>query len=197
MGFSFQGLTTQALVSKNITMINKNNVDIADVPASVEGHTSLDAGLPDEKLGANRSSDVSADSTSDEELTRVDPSAPRGVQNVQAMTYVWSKRDLILAYIMYVLFVMYVRVRCTDTSQYMVDRVRQRLCLGGQLHSRPIRDVGFPRALLDRAHRCHLIAHCRSLEAPIREDHEYLGQAASSRDRCGFLYIGPYHDCRL
>jgi len=100
MGFNFRGLTSSALVTQNTATTNKGNTDIADIPASVEGHTSFDAGPVDEKLGATRSSDATADSASDEELTKVDTTAQRGVQNVQAMTQVWTKRDLIIAYIL-------------------------------------------------------------------------------------------------
>lgn len=101
MGFTLRSLATSALVSKNTASTEKNNVDVADIPQSVEGHYSIDGGRPDEKLGASRTSDANNDS--DEELTKVDTTAQHGVQNVQAMTYVWTKRDLILAYIMYVL----------------------------------------------------------------------------------------------
>jgi hypothetical protein len=36
---------------------------------------------------------------SDEELNKVDTNAEHGVQAIQAATHVWTKRDLILAYI--------------------------------------------------------------------------------------------------
>lgn len=85
------------MVSKNSTSNEKNNVDVADIPQSVEGHYSIDGGRPDEKLGASRSTDAT---DSDEELTKVDTTAQHGVQNAQAMTYVWSRRDLITAYVM-------------------------------------------------------------------------------------------------
>lgn len=100
MGFTFRSLASSALVSKNEASTEKNNVDVADIPQSVEGHTSIDGGSPDEKLGASRSSESTSDS--DEELSKVDQTAQYGVQNAQAMTYVWTKRDLILAYVMYV-----------------------------------------------------------------------------------------------
>ncbi len=100
MGFNFRGLTSSALVSQNTATKEKGNVDIANIPASVESDTSFDGGRADEKLGGTRSSDAIADSASDEELTKIDTSAQRGTQNVQAMTHVWSKRDLIFAYIM-------------------------------------------------------------------------------------------------
>ncbi|KAF2108447.1 siderophore iron transporter-like protein [Lophiotrema nucula] len=96
MGFTFRGLTSSALIARDTKDLNAANTDIADVPASYGGHTSSDVARPDEKLGAPRSTDVD----SDEELTKVDTTAEGGVQKVQAMTYVWTKRDLILAYIM-------------------------------------------------------------------------------------------------
>jgi hypothetical protein len=35
----------------------------------------------------------------DEELNKVDTTAERGVQAIQAATHVWTKKDLIYAYI--------------------------------------------------------------------------------------------------
>ncbi|KAK5958288.1 hypothetical protein OHC33_000130 [Knufia fluminis] len=100
MGISFRGLTSAALVTQNTATTNRANIDIADIPASIQAHTSFDGGRSDEKLGATRSSAATDDSASDDELTKIDTNAQRGTQNVQAMTHVWSKRDLILAYIM-------------------------------------------------------------------------------------------------
>lgn len=97
MGFNFRSLASSALVSKNATSTEKNNVDVAGIPQSVDGHYSIDGGRPNEKLGASRTSEAT---DSDEELTKVDTTAQHGVQNAQAMTYVWTKRDLIIAYIM-------------------------------------------------------------------------------------------------
>ena len=104
MGLGLRGLFSSALVSQSTPDTNKNNTDVAGVPAAVQGQTSIDARWRDDKLGATRTSDATGDSASDDEMTEVDTSAQRGVQNVQAMTLVWSKRDLILAYIMYVLY---------------------------------------------------------------------------------------------
>ncbi|KAF2727282.1 siderophore iron transporter-like protein [Polyplosphaeria fusca] len=97
MGFNFRGLTSSALVANNNNTAQAENKDIAHVPASVAGHTSLDASRADDKLGAPRSTRTM---DSEEDLTKVDTTAPQGVQDVQAMTYVWSRRDLIAAYIM-------------------------------------------------------------------------------------------------
>lgn len=95
MGFTFKGLTSNALASSNTQATHTNDKDIADVPASVQGHTSDDH--VDEKLGSPRATTLS--NSSDEELNKVDESAESGVQAIQAVTYVWTKRDLILAYI--------------------------------------------------------------------------------------------------
>jgi hypothetical protein len=97
MGFDFRGLTSGALVSNNKTANVGNTKDIGDVPVSVAGHTSMDHNGPDEKLGAPRSIDGM---DSDDELNKVDTHAEHGVQRAQAMTRVWTKRDLILAYIL-------------------------------------------------------------------------------------------------
>lgn len=97
MGFTFKGLTTSALVSGNTKNADANEKDIADVPASYQGHTSMDAARPDEKVGSPRESARSRES--DEELNKVDTTAEAGVQNVQAASLLWKKRDLILAYI--------------------------------------------------------------------------------------------------
>jgi hypothetical protein len=99
MGFSFKGLTSNALLSRNTPNDGLDNKDIADAPAAVQGHTSMDVSRPDEKLGTPRS-DTSVSNQSDEELNKVDTTAERGVQAVQAASLVWTKRDLILAYIL-------------------------------------------------------------------------------------------------
>jgi hypothetical protein len=100
MGFSFKGLTTSALVGGNIANNQAaNEKDIADVPAAVDGHTSMDVSRPNEKVGAPRSP-TSMSNVSDEELNKVDTTAEQGVQAIQATTLVWTKRDLILAYIL-------------------------------------------------------------------------------------------------
>ncbi|KAL6710301.1 hypothetical protein ACN47E_009247 [Coniothyrium glycines] len=98
MGFSFKGLTSAALLSTKSPEITTVNHDIANVPSAVHGHTSMDAPRPDEKLGIPRS-DTSISDKSDEELNRVDKTAEDGVQAIQATTMVWTKRDLIIAYV--------------------------------------------------------------------------------------------------
>lgn len=96
MGFSFRGLTSNTLVSTGANT-EVDTKDVADVPASVQGHTSLDVPRPDEKLGTSRTTGLSEDS--DEELNQVDKTAEHGVQAVQAATQVWSKRDKIVAFV--------------------------------------------------------------------------------------------------
>jgi len=99
MGFDFRGLTSGALVSKNNASSARNAKDIGDVPAAVAGHTSTDARHPDEKnLGGVRSDSEKYDS--DDELNKIDTNAEFGVQRAQAMTHVWTKKDLIIAYIL-------------------------------------------------------------------------------------------------
>jgi hypothetical protein len=100
MGFSFKGLTTSALVNGAVPNQHANERDIADVPAAIDGHTSMDVSRrPDEKIGAPRTP-TSISESDDEELNKVDTHAEQGVQAIQAVTFVWSKRDLILAYIL-------------------------------------------------------------------------------------------------
>ncbi|KAJ4294185.1 hypothetical protein N0V90_007875 [Kalmusia sp. IMI 367209] len=96
MGFTFKGLTSAALVNKNEAGVSAVEKDIADVPASVRATTSMDAhrGI-DEKLGAPRSED----GTDDDSLNKVDTTAEAGVQKAQAMTLVWTKKELLLAYV--------------------------------------------------------------------------------------------------
>jgi hypothetical protein len=100
MGFSFKGLTTNALVSggRTNTTYDHDQKDVADIPAAVDGHSSQEVSRPDEKLGTPRSPE-SMSQASDEELDKIDTTAERGVQAIQAATHVWTKRDLILAYI--------------------------------------------------------------------------------------------------
>jgi hypothetical protein len=101
MGFTFKGLTTSALVSGNVHDANAANKDIADVPTSVQGHTSMDAKRPDENTGSPRSASQS-DISSDEEMNKIDYSAEQGVQAVQAASHIWKKSHLIVAYVLYV-----------------------------------------------------------------------------------------------
>ncbi|CAO2658379.1 Nn.00g061020.m01.CDS01 [Neocucurbitaria sp. VM-36] len=96
MGFTFRGLASNAMLSRNTDALDANNKEVADVPAAVQGHTSLED-HPDEKLGSPRTGTLSNDS--DEELNKVDTNAELGVQAAQAATMVWPKRDLIIAYI--------------------------------------------------------------------------------------------------
>ena len=97
MGFSFKGLTSGALVANNAAAHRAGHIDVADVPESYAGHTSSEIPHPDEKLGASRSSDLNA---SDEELNKVDTTAPEGVQKVQAVTFVWTKSEIIMGYVL-------------------------------------------------------------------------------------------------
>lgn len=72
--------------------------DVADVPASYAGNTtSMDAGLRpvDEKLGAPRSETE----TDDDSLNKVDFTAEAGVRKAQAMTLVWTKKEILFAYV--------------------------------------------------------------------------------------------------
>jgi hypothetical protein len=98
MGFSFRRLTSNALLPiSNVTITNQK--DVADVPATTQGHTSVDASQPDHKLG-NPKIEYSISDDSDSEINKVDTTAESGVQAIQAATHVWTKRDLILAYIL-------------------------------------------------------------------------------------------------
>ncbi|KAI2477558.1 Siderophore iron transporter mirB [Pyrenophora tritici-repentis] len=113
MGFTFKGLTSSALVSGNKASAYADNKDVADVPASFQGHTSMDVSRPDEKLGSPRSSPMSNDS--DEELNKVDTTAEQGVQAVQAASLIWKKRDLMLAY-MFMWFIQFFTAYTSSTS---------------------------------------------------------------------------------
>jgi hypothetical protein len=100
MGFSFKGLTTSALVNGAVPNQHANEKDVADVPAAVDGHTSMDVSRrPDEKIGAPRTGSSMSESD-DEELNKVDTHAEQGVQAIQAVTFVWTKKDLIMAYVL-------------------------------------------------------------------------------------------------
>lgn len=102
MGISFRGLTSSALVAGSEKNVDGNNKDIATVPASVEHATSVD--LPrgqgyDEKIGAPHTVGTDSDTDSrEEDFTKIDEKAPEGVMVAQALTHVWSKRDLLIAY---------------------------------------------------------------------------------------------------
>ncbi|XP_014553622.1 hypothetical protein COCVIDRAFT_29193 [Bipolaris victoriae FI3] len=66
-------------------------------PASPKPITKSNTPHIDEKPGAPRSIEIT---DADHESAKIDTSAPKGVQNIQALTYSWSKKDLIVAYIM-------------------------------------------------------------------------------------------------
>ncbi|KNG50754.1 siderophore iron transporter mirb [Stemphylium lycopersici] len=120
MGFNFKGLTSSALVAGNTDSANADHKDISDVPAAVQGHTSMDAARPDEKVGSPRASSMSRDS--DEELNGVDASAEQGVQAVQAASLIWKKRDLILAYI-FMWFIQFFTAYASSTSSTLAPYV--------------------------------------------------------------------------
>ena len=68
--------------------------------ASVEGKPSNDVETPTEKdVVAGTGTSVTDRDSDEDSLEKIDTNAEHGVQRVQAMTHVWSKRDLILAYI--------------------------------------------------------------------------------------------------
>lgn len=96
MGFTFRGLTSNALLSAS-NATTTDHKDVADVPAAVQGHTNMDASHLDDKLGTPRN-EYSISDDSDSEMNKVDTTAESGVQAIQAATQVWTKRDLILAY---------------------------------------------------------------------------------------------------
>ncbi|KAK0391591.1 hypothetical protein NLU13_1091 [Sarocladium strictum] len=98
MGFSFRSLTSSALVAQNEEAASATRKDVADVPASVLGHTSsLDQPHNvDEKLGGSHDLAANGD---EESVNKVDAEAEAGVKKAQAMTLVWTKKELILAYI--------------------------------------------------------------------------------------------------
>ncbi|KAF2449008.1 siderophore iron transporter mirB [Karstenula rhodostoma CBS 690.94] len=96
MGISFRGLTTAALASKDGRDAAMTEKDVADVPASVAHASSVDAGHRpgDEKLGAPRS-ELEVD---DDSLNKVDTTVEAGVRKAQAMTLVWTKSEILMAY---------------------------------------------------------------------------------------------------
>ncbi|KAH8176410.1 major facilitator superfamily protein [Sarocladium implicatum] len=99
MVFNFRSLTSSALVAQNDQAASATNKDVADVPASVLGHTSSNDGGSrnvDEKLGGSH--DV-GESSDEESVNKIDEGAELGVKQAQAMTMVWTKNELILAYV--------------------------------------------------------------------------------------------------
>ena len=98
MGFNFRSLTSSALVAQNDQAASATTKDVADVPASVLGHTSSND-TPrnvDEKLGGPHNL---AESSDEESVNKIDNGAELGVKQAQGMTMVWTKNELILAYI--------------------------------------------------------------------------------------------------
>ena len=90
-------MTSTALVS---AASEKNIKDV-----SPDRRASVGTEIPNEKGVVNdmHASLGSIDNTSDDSIElerKIDPTAQRGVQMQQAMTLVWSRRDLIIAYLM-------------------------------------------------------------------------------------------------
>jgi hypothetical protein len=111
MGFTFKGLTSSALLSRNTASTNAGHKDIADVPASVQGHTSMEVKRPDEKLGSPRESAMS--DYSDDDMNKIDTTA----------SSIWKKRDLILAYILYVSRMSTASFTQTNNKQHVVSPI--------------------------------------------------------------------------
>jgi hypothetical protein len=97
MRFRIPGVTTSSAVSPAVA----TGTDNATSPASEQKHSS-DAEAANEKdvrVGDGQPRDYSSDD--DSSLEKVDTNAEHGVQTIQAMTQVWSKRDILAAYVMY------------------------------------------------------------------------------------------------
>jgi hypothetical protein len=92
--------TSEAFVAKDKYPVQAGDRGPAGVPVPVNAKTKTDEPHVAEKSGSPKSIEPTG---SEHELAKVDISAPKGVQDVQAMTYAWSRRNLIAAYIMYVL----------------------------------------------------------------------------------------------
>lgn len=83
MRFKWPGATEAALV---------NNTTVT---TGSDAHSSND-----EKFDEKNPAKVEEQFSDDESVNKVDEDASHGVQRVQAMTLVWSKKELIMAYIM-------------------------------------------------------------------------------------------------
>lgn len=98
MGF-FTGLTSNALVSSTVTK-QPDHKDTTDTPAAIQDQTIAESPRDVEKLGTPTAGSTVSDSD-DDSLNKIDTTAEAGVQAVQAATHVWTKRDLILAFVLY------------------------------------------------------------------------------------------------
>jgi hypothetical protein len=87
MVFNFKELAVSVMIDKN--------PDPTDF--IVEDHNTTSAAVDDEKRASGTGHNLN---DSEEELPKVDATAPDGVQRIQAMTHVWSKPSLIIAYIL-------------------------------------------------------------------------------------------------
>lgn len=93
MRFRIPGVTTSSAIT--------TGADTGPAASPEQRHSS-DAEAVNEKdvkVGDNRSQDYSSDD--DSSLEKVDTNAEHGVQTIQAMTKVWSRRDIFASYIMY------------------------------------------------------------------------------------------------
>ncbi|KAJ5031733.1 major facilitator superfamily domain-containing protein [Bipolaris maydis] len=91
-------LRSKSLASdKEEHSVQAGNYGLTSAPTSPNANAKSDNPHVDEKSGAPRSIEIT---DSDHELAKIDTSAPKGVREIQAMTYSLSKKDLIAAYIM-------------------------------------------------------------------------------------------------
>jgi len=104
MGFSFQALASGALPFRSAQGTHAGHADVAAAPASVHD---------DEKLAPPTT--ASAESDSDDEVNKIDTTAEAGVQAVQAASLLWTRRDLIMVYILYVF-------EATRPGSFLVER---------------------------------------------------------------------------
>ena len=167
MGFTFKGLTSSALVSGNTASANADNKDIADVPASVQGHTSMDVRRPDEKLGSPRGESATSDYSDDDDVNKIDTAAEHGVLAVQAASSIWKKEHLIMAYVLLV-YLLVDTFYQTNSNQHVAPPVLHDIRFQHIQYPCALRYQLFPTALADRIDERHLVHRLRYLEAPLR-----------------------------
>ena len=120
----------------------------------------------------------------------IDKDAQQGVQNMEAITKTWTKRDLYAAYILWVNQFAQTRLcsRLTVT-QNLVHLLYRRYTTGNGIHSNPICHQLFQRALFDGHDRRCSQHHWRYFEASNRQNHRYLG--STSRIPLDDVFHGP------
>ncbi|KAL2402603.1 MFS siderochrome iron transporter 1 [Exophiala dermatitidis] len=133
----------------------------ADIPGSATTDSHAGTDYTDQKIAHKEASVpavASSDHSDDEKL--VDPNEQCGVQLVEAMTTVWTTRDLIMAY-------------------HLDHGVHPELFIRHRQHINTLRNEFIPNALLNRNSKHHLQSDRWNFQTALCQNYGYLGPPIS------------------